>query len=49
MQGELKMNNHDINKIKNLEVNGNNKAVGTLEVSGISSFDGAMTIGVMQP
>ena len=23
MQGDLKMNNHDINKIKNLEVNGN--------------------------
>ena len=32
MQGDLKMNNHDINKIKNLEVNGN------------SSFDRAMTI-----
>ena len=32
MQGELEMNNHDINKIKNLEVNGN------------SSFDRAMTI-----
>ena len=38
MQDDLKMGNHDINNLKNLKVNG------TLEVSGISSFDGAMTI-----
>ena len=38
LRGDLKMGNHDINNIKNLNVNG------TLEVSGISSFDGAMTI-----
>ena len=43
-QGDLKMNNHDINKIKNLEVNGNSKVGGTLIVSGESSFNSAMNI-----
>ena len=44
MQGSLKMNKNDINDIKNLEVNSNITTGGTLEVSGASSFDGAMTI-----
>ena len=38
------MNKNDINDIKNLEVNGNIKARGTLIVSGQSSFNSAMNI-----
>ena len=42
MQGDLKMNKKDIKDIKNLEVNGNINAGGTLIVNGQSSFNSAM-------
>ena len=44
MQCDLKMNKNDIKDIKNLEVNGNITAGGTLIVSGQSSFNSAMNI-----
>ena len=44
MQGDLKMNKNDIKDIKNLEVNRNINAGGTLIVSGQSSFNSAMNI-----